>query len=271
MNGKGEDMSTTTGLTSIAERFSLAGRVALVTGASSGLGAHFAEVLAGAGAKVACVARRIDRVQSQAEGIEKAGGVAYASAIDVTDRASIERAFDDVERALGTVDILVNNAGATGPAPFAEMTREHWNPVLDVNLSGPFHVSQAMARRLIARGQPGAIINIASILGHLAYRNFTSYGVTKGALMHLTRYMALDLLPHGIRVNAIAPGYFPSEMTNPFFESEAGKKEIENLPPGRLGRLEELDGPLLLLASGASSYMSGTVLTVDYGHSIRLT
>jgi NAD(P)-dependent dehydrogenase (short-subunit alcohol dehydrogenase family) len=264
-------MNPTTNQASVAERFSLSGRVALVTGASSGLGAHFAEVLAGAGAKVACVARRTERVMAQAEAIEKAGGMAYPCVIDVTDRASIERAFDQVEGALGTVDILVNNAGATGPAPFAEMTPEHWDPVLDVNLSGPFHVSQAMARRLIARGKPGSIVNIASILGHLAYRNFTSYGVTKGALMHLTRYLALDLLPHGIRVNAIAPGYFPSEMTNPFFETEAGKREIAALPPGRLGRLEELDGPLLLLASEASSYMSGTVLTVDYCHSIRLT
>jgi NAD(P)-dependent dehydrogenase (short-subunit alcohol dehydrogenase family) len=254
-----------------ADRFSLAGRVALVTGASSGLGAHFADVLAGAGAKVACVARRTDRVQATAAAIKARGGKAHACAIDVTDAASIARAFDEVEEALGTVDLLVNNAGATAPAPFPEMTPEHWHPVLDVNLSGPYHVSQAMARRLIARGLPGAIINIASILGHLAYLNFTSYGTTKGALIHLTRYMALDMLQHGIRVNAIAPGYFPSEMTNPFFESEAGKEEIGKLPAKRLGRLEELDGPLLLLASQAGSYMNGSVLTVDYGHSIRLT
>lgn len=261
--------STTSGAP--ADRFSLSGRVALVTGASSGLGAHFAQVLAGAGAKVACTARRTDRVQALARAIEEGGGTSCGCAIDVTDRTSIERAFDKVENTLGTVDILVNNAGATGPAPFPEMTQANWGPVLDVNLSGPFHVSQAMARRLIARGRPGAIINIASILGHLAYGNFTSYGTTKGALMHLTRYMALDLLPHGIRVNAIAPGYFPSEMTNPFFESEAGKKEIAALPARRLGRLEELDGPLLLLASDASTYMNGSVLTVDFGHSIRLT
>jgi NAD(P)-dependent dehydrogenase (short-subunit alcohol dehydrogenase family) len=132
-------------------------------------------------------------------------------------------------------------------------------------------VSQEMARRLIMKKQPGAIINIASILGKLAKDNFINYGATKGALIHLTEYMALDLLPHGIRVNALAPGYFPSEMTNPFFESEAGKKEIAALPPKRLGRLEELDGPLLLLASDASSYINGTTLTVDYAHSVRLS
>lgn len=254
-----------------ADRFSLAGRTAMVTGASSGFGAHFAEVLSAAGAKVACVARRTERVCTLARAIEDRGGQAYGCTMDVADRRSIDAAFTAIERELGTVDILVNNAGATAPAPFEEMSWEHWGPVLDVNLSGPFQVSQEMARRLIAREKPGAIVNIASILGHLAYRNFTSYGTTKGALMHLTRYMAVDLLPHGIRVNAIAPGYFPTDMTNPFFATEAGKKEIAALPPARLGRLEELDGPLLLLASDASSYMSGAVLTVDYGHSIRLS
>lgn len=255
----------------VGERFSLAGRVALVTGASSGFGAHFARVLAGAGARVGCVARRSERVDALAASIREAGGEAFACVMDVSDLASIRDAFGAVELALGTVDILVNNAGATSAAPFAAMTEEQWSSVLEVNLSGPYHVSQEMARRLIAAGKPGTVVNIASILGHLAYPNFTSYGTTKGALMHLTRYMALDLLPHSIRVNAIAPGYFPTEMTNPFFATEAGKKEVAALPPARLGRLEELDGPLLLLASEASSYMNGAVVTVDYGHSIRLS
>jgi NAD(P)-dependent dehydrogenase (short-subunit alcohol dehydrogenase family) len=151
------------------------------------------------------------------------------------------------------------------------MTDEQWSSVLDVNLSAPYRVSREMCQRLIAKEQPGTIIHIASILGHLAKAMFLNYGTTKGALIHLTRYMALDMLQHGIRVNAIAPGYFPSEMTNPFFESEADKEEIGKLPAKRLGRLEELDGPLLLLASQAGSHMNGSVLTVDYGHSIRLT
>jgi NAD(P)-dependent dehydrogenase (short-subunit alcohol dehydrogenase family) len=205
------------------------------------------------------------------QGIVEQGGEAYACEIDVADRDSIKRAFDRIEERLGTVDIAINNAGLSSPAPFAEMREEQWTSVLDVNLNGPYHVSQEMVRRLIARGQPGAVINIASILGKLAKDNFINYGVTKGALIHLTEYMALDLLPHGIRVNAIAPGYFPSEMTNPFFESDAGKAEIAHLPPKRLGRLEELDGALLLLASDASSYINGTTLTVDYAHSVRLS
>lgn len=254
-----------------APMFSLVGRVALVTGASSGFGAHFAGVLARAGAKVACVARRADRVEAVAEAIRDAGGEAFACAMDVTEAASILQGFDAIEAKLGTVDVLVNNAGLSAPAPFPEMTDGQWSSVLDVNLSAPYRVSREMCRRLIARTQPGSIINIASILGHLAKAMFINYGTTKGALIHMTQYMALDLLPHGIRVNAIAPGYFPTDMTNPFFKSEAGRREVDALPPKRLGRLEELDGPLLLLASDASSYMNGTVVTVDYGHSVRLS
>jgi len=253
------------------DRFSLAGRVALVTGASSGFGARFAQVLAEAGASVACVARRADRVEAIAQGIEAAGGKAFACAMDVTDGGSIRAGFDAIEAALGVVDVLVNNAGLSDPAPFPEMSDAQWSSVLDVNLSAPFHVSREMSRRLIARNRGGSIIHIASILGHLAKAAFINYGTTKAALIHMTQYMALDLLPHGIRVNAIAPGYFPTDMTNPFFESEPGRREVEALPPKRLGRLDELDGPLLLLASEASSYMNATVLTVDYGHSVRLS
>jgi NAD(P)-dependent dehydrogenase (short-subunit alcohol dehydrogenase family) len=254
-----------------ASMFSLAGRVALVTGASSGFGAHFAAVLARAGAKVACVARRADRVEAVARAIRETGGEAFACAMDVTELASIEEGFTAVEAALGTVDVLVNNAGLSAAAPFPEMTDGQWTSVLDVNLSAPWRVSREMSQRLIAKGRPGSIVNIASILGHLAKAMFINYGTSKGALIHMTQYMALDLLPHGIRVNAIAPGYFPTDMTNPFFESEPGRREVAALPPGRLGRLEELDGPLLLLASEASSYMNGTVVTVDYGHSVRLS
>ena len=232
-------------------RFSLEGRVALVTGSGSGIGERMAHVLAAAGARVACVARRVERVEAVAGAIRDAGGQAMACRMDVADKAAIGPALDAIEAHFGQpVEILVNNAGLSNPTVFQQMSDEQWTSLLDVNLSG---------------------INIASILGHLAYPAFLNYGTTKGALIHMTRYMALDLLGHGIRVNAIAPGYFPSEMTNPFYESEAGIKEIANLPAKRLGRLEELDGPLLLLASDASSYMNGSVLTVDYGHSVRLS
>ncbi|WP_185267065.1 SDR family NAD(P)-dependent oxidoreductase [Halopseudomonas xiamenensis] len=255
----------------IIEQFSLTGRVALVTGAGSGLGKHFASVLSRAGAAVVCVGRRLEPVESVAQGIRDAGGQALALSMDVTDPESIKEGFTSIQQHYGPVDVLINNAGLSNPTAFEEMTREQWTTLLDANLSGPFYVAQEMAKRLIAAGKPGSIINIASILGHLARPQFINYGTTKGGVIHMTQYMALDLMPYGIRVNALAPGYFPSEMTNPFYESEAGQREIAALPIQRLGRHEELDGPLLLLASAASTYMSGSVITVDAGHSVKLT
>lgn len=255
----------------IVEQFSLRGRVALVTGAGSGLGKHFAGVLSRAGAIVVCVGRRLEPVELVAQGIRDNGGQALALSMDVTDPESIKDGFSRIQHECGAVDVLINNAGLSNPTAFEEMTREQWTSLLDANLSGPFYVAQEMAKRLIAVGKPGSIVNIASILGHLARPQFINYGTTKGGVLHMTQYMALDLMPYGIRVNALAPGYFPSEMTNPFYESEAGKREIAALPIQRLGRHEELDGPLLLLASDASTYMSGSVITVDAGHSVKLT
>jgi len=253
------------------KRFSVTGRVALVTGAGSGIGAHLATMLAAQGAKVAVVGRRLDRLEEVAETIRASGGTAMAGVMDVSDRHSIKQSFDEIEAGLGVVDVLVNNAGQTSRTSFVEMQDEEWTSVIDVNLSAPYFVSKEMAVRLIAKGQQGSIVNIASILGKGAMQNFSSYGTSKGALIHLTKYLAMDLLPHHIRVNAIAPGYFPSEMTNPFFESELGQQAIASLPPKRLGRLEELDGALLLLASEAGSYINASTITVDYGHSERLS
>lgn len=255
----------------IIEQFSLKGRVALVTGSGSGLGKHFAHVLSDAGAAVVCVGRRLEPVQVVAEDIRRKGGKALALSMDVTDPNSIREGFSSIQQQCGLVDVLINNAGLSNPTAFEEMTREQWTSLVDANLSGPFYVAQEMAKRLIAADKPGSIVNIASILGHLARPQFINYGTTKGGVIHMTQYMALDLMPYGIRVNALAPGYFPSEMTNPFYESEAGKREIAVLPIQRLGRHEELNGPLLLLASEASSYMSGSVITVDAGHSVKLT
>ena len=254
------------------DRFSLQGKTALITGAGSGFGAHFAGVLAGAGAKVACAARRADRLEAVVAQLQEQGATAFACTVDISDRASINKAYDAVEQALGGVDILVNNAGQSAPAPFPDMTEEQWSSVLDVNLSGHFRMSQEMAKRAIAVGRRGgSIINIASIMGMLAKPWFSNYGTTKAALIQLTKHMAMDLLPHGIRVNALAPGFFATEMTAWYFETDAGKAEVAALPPGRLGRFDELDGPLLLLASDASSYMNGAVIPVDYGHAVRLS
>lgn len=255
----------------IAERFSLDGRVALVTGASGSFGAHFARVLAGAGATVVCAARREDRLRALVEEIEGEGGKALAAAIDVNDAQSVKRCFDAAQDSVGPVDVLVNNAGLSDVAPFPHMEEAQWRQVVETNLHGPWRVAREMALRLIDASRPGSIVNVASITGVLAKGMFSNYGTSKAALLHLTRYLAMDLLPHNIRVNALAPGYFPTEMTNWFFETPEGIAEINGLPPQRLGRIDELDGPLLLLASGASSYMNGSVITVDYGHSVRLS
>lgn len=253
------------------DRFSLAGRIALVTGATGDFGAHFVRVLVSAGAAVACAGRRKEKLDELVGSIRAGGGKACAIPMDVLDAASVAKAFDAVEAALGTVDVLVNNAGLSEAAPFPEMTSEQWRRVLDTNLDGPWQVSREMCRRLIAKGKPGRIVNIASITGVLAKGMFANYGTSKAALIHLTKQMAMDLLPHRIQVNALAPGYFPTDMTNWFFETDVGKAEIANLPAQRLGRLDELDGPLLLLSSQASSYINGAVITVDYGHSVRLS
>ena len=258
-------------MTAIMDRFSLKDRVALVTGASGDFGAFFARTLGEAGARVVCAARRADKLDSVVKGLAADGIEATSVSIDVGDTAAIAKAFDAAEHAFGTVDVLVNNAGLSDVAPVPEMTEQQWQQVIDTNLSGPWRVSSEMARRLVAAGKGGSIVNIASIMGLLAKPMFSNYGTSKAGLMHLTRQLAIDLLPHGIRVNALAPGFFPTEMTNWFFETDAGKAEIANLPPQRLGRIEELAGPLLLLASEASSYMNGSVVNVDYGHASRLS
>lgn len=258
-------------MNALMERFSLAGRTALVTGASGDFGAFFARTLGEAGARVVCAARRAEKLEEVVRALKDDGIEATAVSIDVGDATSIAQAFDAAEQAMGTVDVLVNNAGQSDVAPVPDMTEAQWQQVLDINLSGPWRVSSEMARRLVAAGRGGTIVNIASIMGLLAKPMFSNYGTSKAGLMQLTRQLAMDLLPHGIRVNALAPGFFPTDMTNWFFETEAGKAEVANLPPQRLGRIDELGGPLLLLASEASSYMNGAVVNVDYGHSSRLS
>jgi NAD(P)-dependent dehydrogenase (short-subunit alcohol dehydrogenase family) len=246
--------------------FSLAGQTALVTGASSGLGEHFARVLAAAGAKVVVAARRTDRLAALAASIMSAGGTAHAVAMDVTDRADVERAFAEGEAALGPLSICVNNAGITDPAWFVKMREEQWRRIMDVNLDGVFHVAQEAARRMTAAGKGGSIINISSIVGLGAIKTLSAYSASKAAVIALTRNMALELARDRIRVNTIAPGYIATELNDAFWQTEGGKRMIAHVPMRRLGALGELDGPLLLLASEAGSFMTGSVLTVDGGH-----
>lgn len=242
--------------------FDLTGKRALVTGASSGLGKHFAGVLAGAGAEVVVAARRTNALDSLVAEIAAMGGKASAVRLDVTDPVSVTAAFD----VAGPVDVLVNNAGVTNTKPVLDQSEEDFDFIVGTNLKGGFLVVTEAARRMRDRGTGGSIINIASILGLRQGGQVTPYAISKAAVIQMTKQLGLELARFDIRVNAIAPGYVETELNDAFFQSEAGQALIKRIPQRRLGKLSDLDGPLLLLASDASRYMTGSVVTIDGGH-----
>lgn len=246
--------------------FDLNGRVALVTGASSGFGEHFAKVLAGVGARVVVGARRVERLRALVEQIEAGGGQAVAVALDVNDKDSVGAAFDAAEAAFGSVDVLINNAGVARTKRFIKTTEEDWDYVIDTNLKAVWRVARICAERLVAANKAGAIVNIASMLGLHPSFGESLYGASKAGVVHLTQTMALELMRSNIRVNALCPGYFETEMNSDFFATEKGREFIQKLPPRRLGELDELTAPLLLLASDAGSFINGVALPVDGGH-----
>jgi NAD(P)-dependent dehydrogenase (short-subunit alcohol dehydrogenase family) len=246
--------------------FDLTGETALVTGASSGLGAHFARVLAAHGAKVAMAARRVEKMTALAEEIADAGGRALPIACDVTDRKSIEDAVAAAETELGPVTLLVNNSGIAIPKKVLEHTEEDWDRVVDTNLKGAWLMTQAVARRLVALGRPGRIVNVASIIGLRTMGQVPSYAASKAGLIHLTRQLAMELARDGITVNALAPGYIETEMNRDFLRSAMGKKLEQRIPAARFGVPEDLDGTLLLLVAPAGRYITGVVIPVDGGH-----
>ena len=236
-------------------------KTALVTGASSGLGEHFARVLAAMGAHVTAAARRVDRLGRLCADISADGLTAYAVAMDVTDRVSVDRVFADQ-----SFDIVINNAGVTFDGPAIKTDESNWNWVLDTDLNGVFRVAQNAGQALVRDGKAGSIINIASILGLRVAGNVSAYATAKAGVVQMTKSLALEWARYGIRVNAICPGYIETDLNRDFFASEAGNALIQRIPQRRLGHLSELDGPLLLLASDDSSFMTGTEIVVDGGH-----
>ncbi|MYE89131.1 3-oxoacyl-ACP reductase FabG [Candidatus Poribacteria bacterium] len=250
--------------------FDLTGQHAIVTGASRGLGRHFALTLARAGAKVVLAARGIDRLEATVKEIEECGGCAVAVQVDVADAKSVRTCVETAENTIGPIDILVNNAGIAVTKPMLEHTEEDWDSVLDTNLKGVWLMAQEVARLMVHRGQDGSIINIASVLGERGIAQLPGYCASKGGIINLTRAMAVELAPHGIRVNTIAPGYIETDMNREFFATQAGQRLIKRIPQRRVGQAEDLDGALLLLASDVSRYMTGSVITIDGGQSAAL-
>ncbi len=245
--------------------FSLKGRVALVTGASGGLGRHFTRVLHAAGASVALAARRPESVAEDAAAL---GERAMAVALDITQPASIAAALDAVEARFGLCDLLVNNAGIAATRRFLDHDVADWDAVMGVDLRGAFLMGQEAARRMVAAGKGGVIVNIASILAERVVPGVASYTAAKGGLVQLTRQMAVELARYGIRVNALAPGYVVTDINREALAGEFGRAMMKRVPQRRFGTVEDLTGPLLLLASEAGRHMTGSVLTVDGGHSV---
>ena len=251
---------------SMTERFSLKGRVVLITGAATGLGQHFAEVLASAGARVAVAARRADKLAATVEHIRASGGEAVALTLDVTQFSSVKACLDALNAEWGAPDVVINNAGVTVTRSLLEQTEEDWDQIMATNLKGAWLVATEAARRMVAADKGGAIVNVASILGERVAGGVAPYAISKAGVVQATKAMALELARHQIRVNALLPGYVITDLNRDFLQSEVGDKLRMRIPSRRFLELSDLDGPMLLLASDAGAAMTGTCLAVDAGH-----
>jgi NAD(P)-dependent dehydrogenase (short-subunit alcohol dehydrogenase family) len=252
----------------VTTEFDMSGKVALVTGASSGFGVHFAKIMAARGAKVVVAARRVERLEALVAEIKADGGEAVAVAMDVTDSASIIAAFDQAEAAFGTVTMLANNAGVADVRSALKIGEDDWDKMIDTNLKGVWIAGQQAAKRMIEAGVSGSIVNTASILGLRVAFGQSSYSASKAAVIQLSKAMALEWTGKGVRVNALCPGYFLTEMTASAFDSPEAQAYLNSSPAGRPGDMDEMTAPFLLLASDAGSYQQGVALPVDGGQSI---
>ena len=246
----------------MTQRFSVAGKRILITGASSGFGARFAVALAEEGADVVLAARRVEKLEQTAEAVRKLGREATVVAMDVSDHASVGAAFDSMP----PVDVVVNNAGISHEGPTDSLTEEEWDAVVDTNLTGVWAVSKFAIQKWKQDQRPGSLVNIASILGLRVGGRVAAYTASKAAVVQLTKSLALDFARYNIRCNAICPGYVETDINKDFFDSPQAEKMLKRIPYRRLGQIDELVGPLLLLASDASSYMTGAIIAVDGGH-----
>ena len=246
--------------------FDLSGKVALVTGASSGLGKHFAKTLSSNGAITILAARRVEEMEKLQSELENDS---FIINLDVTSKESVNSLKDEIENTIGRLDIVINNAGISDPVRFKDISEDSWLSILETNLNGAFRIAKMATDIMLKNKDGGNIINIASILADRVGLNLASYASAKAALVQLTKSMALELARSNIRVNALAPGYILTEINQDFFDTEEGQEYISKIPMKRLGLESELDGALLLLASDASSFMTGSVITVDGGHVIN--
>ncbi|MEQ1955014.1 SDR family NAD(P)-dependent oxidoreductase [Mesorhizobium yinganensis] len=240
--------------------------VALVTGASSGLGAHFARTLSSNGFSVVVAARRVDPLNALTAEIKAQGKIAHAVPLDVTDPGSVDAAFASIKQLDLSVGMLVNNAGISDMKPALNISADEWDRVVDTNLKGVFLVAQAAARQMKEAGTGGSIVNVASILGHRVAGSLASYAASKAGIVRLSESLALEWARYGIRVNSLCPGYIETDLNREFFASNAGLALIKRIPQRRLGKQEDLDGALLLLATDAGRYITGSSIVVDGGH-----
>jgi len=250
-------------------KLDVSGKRVLVTGASSGLGESFAQTLALAGAKVAVAARRIERLDALRERLADAEHELVVTRLDVTDGESVSSAIGQVEDTMGGIDVLVNNSGVASTVRAEQMTEEDFDWVIDTNLKGAWRVAQRVGRGMIESKLSGSIINIESILSYRVSSGLLAYAASKAGLQQVTRTLALEWARYNVRVNGIAPGYIETAINREFFQSEAGQRVIKKIPQRRIGKPADLDGVLLLLASDASTFMTGSTLVVDGGHMVN--